>query len=130
METFAVVDYPGPKLVDEFGKLSVGNMKARIDNYCLELDQEPESIGYIQIGNNDTARAQSREILKYLNFAKKTALTRISFVFTTDDEDMTKLWVVRSVRRLPSFEDPVYVEASDNLTLRKFLASKGKIRGK
>lgn len=129
-DSFIIVDYNDPILVDRFGKLSIGGIKARIDNYCFELDREPASIGYIHIGSDARARSQSREILKYLDFAKKAALSRISFVFTADKGVATKLWVVPKVQNSPFFKDPVYIKASDNLALRKFLASKSRTKRK
>jgi hypothetical protein len=57
--------------IDEFGKNSIDDMKARVDNLYLELDKKPGSQGYIlNYGLKNTLLAREAQIRKIIAFRK------------------------------------------------------------
>lgn len=85
--------------VDEFGKLSKYDVRARIDNFLIQLNKEPESEGLILVYlNTKESRAFK---LTYLNNIYDAILflkydpARVTFVVVEDDHDTgTRLWTV------------------------------------
>lgn len=85
--------------VDEFGKLSKYDVRARIDNFLIQLNKEPESEGLILVYlNTKESRAFK---LTYLNNIYDAILflkfdpARVTFVVVQDDHDTgTRLWTV------------------------------------
>ncbi len=84
--------------VDEFGMVTHGDIKARMDNFMVELQNEPTTMGYIVIYGNRSERNRDvvrREtmIRNYITFRNFYA-SRITFVRGGFRENIsTELWL-------------------------------------
>lgn len=95
-ETGVVADVVKPRLTDEFGDLKPDDLKARIDNYYIELQNNPDARGVIvNYGTPAQVRKRKADIIKAINFLKKD-LGRVTFVDgpNTGEGVKTKLWIV------------------------------------
>lgn len=71
---------PSPLLLDEFGKLSNGGVKARIDAIYAQIGNEPNSQAYIiNYGTNKEIAARENQIRKAIVFRKFDA-SRVTIV--------------------------------------------------
>ena len=85
--------------MDDFGKLSKNDIKARIDNFFIRLNNDPEAEGLILVNLNTK---ESRDFkLTYLNNMYDAILflkydpSRVTFIVVQDDHDtVTRLWSV------------------------------------
>jgi hypothetical protein len=97
-ETAGVADVRKPELVDEFGPLKDDDVKARIDNFYIRLQNDPNARGVIvNYGTPAQIKARKAQIMKAINFLKKDP-SRITFVDGPDKGNgiETKLWLVPS----------------------------------
>lgn len=85
-----------PELVDEFGKQVDDEVKARVDNFYIQLNNNPNAQGYIiNYGTPAEIKKRRAQIMKAINF-RKYPVDRVVFV---DGGDMgtgvnTKFWLV------------------------------------
>jgi hypothetical protein len=87
-----------PIKVDEFGKMVDDDVKARVDNYYIALQNDPNARGVIiNYGTPAQIRARKAQIMKAINFLKKDP-SRITFVDGPDRGNgiETVFWVVPS----------------------------------
>jgi len=94
---YAPKDIPALK-VDEFGKMVDDDVKARVDNYYIQLQNDPSARGLvINYGTPREIAARKRQIMKAVNFLKKDP-SRITFVDGPDRGNgiETVFWVVPS----------------------------------
>lgn len=85
---------PTPRLFDRFGALTFNDLKARLDNYAIELQQEPEATGYIvgYDGRNCRSRGQARNLAKraqsYLFFTRGIDPRRVVYLNGGRNEEL------------------------------------------
>jgi hypothetical protein len=79
-ETIGVADKPTSTLVDEFGRAVDDDVKARVDNFYIQLNNNPTAQGYIiNYGTPAQIRARRTQIMKAINFRRYDA-SRVVFV--------------------------------------------------
>jgi len=87
-----------PIPVDEFGKKVDDEVKAIIDNFYIQLNNNPDAQGYIiNYGTAAEIRRRRAQIMKAINF-RKYPVDRVTFVDGGDQGTgvNTKLWLVPS----------------------------------
>ena len=102
--TAPVAEKPTSTQVDEFGKATDDDVKARIDNFYTQLNNNPNSQGYIiNYGSAADIRRRRAQIVKAINF-RKYDLSRVTFVDGPDNGTgvNTKFYLVP-----PGAENPV-----------------------
>ena len=91
-ETPAIKDVSNK--IDEFGNIANGELKARLDNFFVELQNRPNKKGYIVItGASKTILSREKLIRNYIFFRKFDA-SRIEFVKNGYSKEIkTELWI-------------------------------------
>ena len=94
-DTGPVAAKPTAVPVDEYGALKDDDVKARIDNFYIQLNNSPSARGYVIIyGTPAQIRRQRTQINKAIAFRKYDA-SRITFVDGPNNgSQMVKLWMV------------------------------------
>ena len=97
-ETAGVAERIGPTPVDEFGKLSNDDVKARIENfYVTQLNNNPTAQGYIiTYGTTKQIAAREKQIRDAIRFLRQDP-SRVTFVQSVTDaggDVRTVLWLV------------------------------------
>lgn len=95
-ETAGVQERPRPQKVDEFGTQKDDEVKARVDNFYIQLNNDPTSRGVIiNYGTPAQIKHRRGQIMKAINF-RKYDLSRITFVDggNTQGGEYSKFWVV------------------------------------
>jgi hypothetical protein len=95
-ETGSVASLPTATLVDEYGKLSNDDVKARIDGFYTQLNNDPTSHGYIIVyGTPAQIKAARAQINKAISFRKYDP-SRVTIVEgpPQGDEVHVKLYLV------------------------------------
>ncbi len=84
-ETAGVKEKPTPNIVDEFGKATDDDVKARVDNFFIQLNNNPAAQGYIiNYGTAAQIKKRRAQIMKAINFRKYDA-SRVTFVDGPDN---------------------------------------------
>jgi hypothetical protein len=84
-ETAGVAQKAQANLIDEFGKATDDDVKARVDNWYIQLNQNPSSQGYvINYGTPAEIKRRKAQIQKAINFRKYDA-SRLTFVDGPDN---------------------------------------------
>jgi hypothetical protein len=79
-ETAGVATVPRPDLVDEFGRAVDDDIKARVDNFYIQLNNNPTAQGYIiNYGTPAQIRARRAQIMRAINF-RSYDQSRVVFV--------------------------------------------------
>jgi len=94
-ETAGISTPPGADMTDEFGPLQDDDVKARLDNFLIELNNDPTSQGYIiNYGTRAETRKRTAQLMKAINF-RKFDKSRITIVDSVSDGGInTKLYRV------------------------------------
>jgi len=95
-ETAPVAPPVLPVKVDEFGKLSNDDVKARVQNFYVQLANDPTAQGYIiNYGTPAEIAARRKQITNAITFLKLDP-SRVTFVDggDTGEGQKTKFWVV------------------------------------
>jgi len=95
-ESAPVATRPEAKLIDEFGKQKDDEVKARVDNFYIQLNNDPNAQGYIvNYGTAAEIKARKAQIMKAINF-RKYSVDRVTFVDGGDTGSgvNTKFWLV------------------------------------
>lgn len=95
-ETAGIATIPEPRMVDEFGKQVDDEVKARIDNFYIELNNNPNAQGYIvNYGTDKEIARREAQIRKAIRFRKYDE-SRVTMVRGGDNSEgvNTKFWVV------------------------------------
>lgn len=103
-ETGSVVTEITPVLVDEFGKLKADDVKARLDNFFIELQNNPNDRGYIiNYGPDREVAAREKLIRDYIRFRRQDP-SRFTLVRggNTGQGIFTRLWRVPPGAENPS----------------------------
>lgn len=90
--------------VDEFGALKDDDVKARVDNFYIQLNNDPSAQGYIiNYGTPAQIKARRAQIMKAINFLKKDP-SRVTFVDGPDTKEgiKTKFIVVPAGAEKPA----------------------------
>ena len=70
-ETGSIAPRIEPVLVDEFGKLSNDDVRAKLDTFFIELQNNPNNQGYIiNYGTDRDVAAREKLITNHINFRK------------------------------------------------------------
>ena len=97
-ETAGVAANPTANQVDEFGAKTDDEIKANVDNFYIQLNNNPSSTGYIiNYGTPAQIKRRKAQIMKAINFRKYDA-SRVTFVDGPDNGSgvNTKFYVVPS----------------------------------
>ena len=96
-ETAPVAPTPVPRQVDELGAAKDDDVKARVDNFYIELQNDPSAQGYIvNYGTPKEVKARKAQLVKAIKFLKKDA-SRVTIVDGPDNGGAginTKFWIV------------------------------------
>jgi len=95
-ETAGVATRPTPNQVDEFGKATDDDVKARVDGFYTTLGNNPSAQGYIiNYGSATEIRKRRAQITKAINFRKYDP-SRVTFVDGPDNGTgvNTKFYIV------------------------------------
>lgn len=93
-ETAGVARPAGPQLIDEYGKLQNDDVKARVDNFYIQLNNDPNASGVIVLfGTPAQQKAQRAQIEKAIAF-RKYDKSRVSFVNGSGEGPYAKFWLV------------------------------------
>jgi hypothetical protein len=79
-ETAGIADRPMTTLIDEFGRAVDDDVMARVDNFFIQLNNNPTAQGYIiNYGTAADIRRRRAQIMKAINF-RRYELSRVVFV--------------------------------------------------
>ncbi len=94
-ETAGVADKPGSNLTDEFGPLKDDDVKARVDNFYIQLNNDPTAQGYIiNYGTAAEIKRRKAQLMKAINFRKYDS-SRVTMVDSiSSDGQNTKFYLV------------------------------------
>ena len=93
---------PGPRKVDEYGNIKFNDEKARLDNYAIELQNDPQAQGYLvcyggRTGRTGEAQRRCDRAKNYLVNTRGITADRLVTVDGGFREELTvELWVVPS----------------------------------
>jgi hypothetical protein len=96
-ESAPVADVPEPILVDEFGRLSNDEIRAKLDFFFAELANNPSDMGYIiNYGTSREIAARERLIINHINFRRfdRTRITIVSGGSSPTGQVNTRLYRV------------------------------------
>jgi hypothetical protein len=100
-ETILVSAVPNCGLGDEFSDLSANEIKARLDNFFVEIQNDPDSEGLIQLffHKKDSYAAKVRMVKLYFNHIlfRKMDRARLTFAFIESKDD----YRITRLRRIP-----------------------------
>jgi hypothetical protein len=101
---------PKAMLIDEFGRISCEELKARTDGfYQKDLGSNPDSIGYILINGNKNKSLEKYMLEIYFKSAilsHKYDINRVVFIRGKDNNSTNgKFWVVTSGADKPVFDE-------------------------
>lgn len=96
-ESGPVAAKPVAELVDEFQKQVDDEVKARVDNFYIRLNNDPNAQGYIiNYGTAAEIKKRRAQIMKAINF-RKYEVSRVTFVDSISDGGVnTKFYIVPS----------------------------------
>jgi hypothetical protein len=118
--TFQVAAPTVPRKFDEYGKIARNDEKARLDNFAIELQNNPSSQGYIityggRVGPNGEAQTRADFAKNYLVSTRGIDAGRLVTVDGGYKETAwTELWIVPSGANPPSATPSV--DASEHKT--------------
>jgi hypothetical protein len=79
-ESGGVASVPEASTVDEFGQASNDDIKARVDNFYIQLNNNPSAQGYIiNYGTPAQIRARRRALMAAISF-RKYDVSRVTFI--------------------------------------------------
>jgi hypothetical protein len=109
-----------PRKVDEYGNLSPSDERARLDNFAVELKNDPESVGYIvsYAGRRAVANeARAERARSYLIGKHEVGAGRVVIIDGGHREERTiELWVLPHEAAAPSASPTV--DPSEVITIR------------
>src|SRR5204862_5517989 len=88
---------PGSRKFDEYGNIRFADEKARLDNFAIQLQNEPSALGYI-VGYGSCDREGLSRATRAQNYVVKTRGIEARRVLTVDGgclpELLTELWIL------------------------------------
>jgi hypothetical protein len=124
--THAQENKSAPRKFDEFGDINLSELKARLDNFTIELQNNPESKGYIIVyrSRRDLPGLNSRLLNRtrnYLLYVREFSTDRIVTVDGGPATNLTQeLWVVPPGQTPTVREDAYSIVVPDLTSSRKF----------
>jgi hypothetical protein len=100
--TTGITEAPGPRKIDEYGNIRFNDEKARLDNFAIELQNDPMAQGYLvcyggRRGRTGEAQRRCDRAKDYLVTTRGITADRIVTVDGGFREDLTvELWIVPS----------------------------------
>lgn len=94
-------------MVDEFGRAASGDMKARLDNFIIYLQNQPDSRAYIisytgRLDAANTAKRRNDFMQNYIFKTRGMSLDRISFIEGGYREEIaTEIWLAKPGAGVP-----------------------------
>lgn len=109
-ETGTIVALIHPRPSDQFGKLATGDLRQRIDNLFIELQNDPASEGWIvlYLKRTDSVLTKQKRVKLYADHVafRKMAPSRFTFVITeTEKENYTEFWIIPSDSKAIPFDE-------------------------
>jgi hypothetical protein len=102
-ETGSVAELPKPVKTDEFGVLANDDVKNRIDNFIIELQNDPTSTGVIINYGNAKDKAKRLKVINDQIKFRKFDASRITFVDGGEAAEVkTELWRVPAGATAPT----------------------------
>lgn len=96
----------GARLIDQFGSLTSNHEKARLDNYAIELNNDPSSMGYVIVYGRTSrpgeAKKRADRIKQYLAYYRGIDMKRLvslDHCFLSKLE--VRLWIVPRGAKAP-----------------------------
>ncbi|HXG86224.1 MAG TPA: hypothetical protein VNI84_19545 [Pyrinomonadaceae bacterium] len=123
VESIPAIDPPLPEKSDEFGIVPTGELRTRLDNFLVELQNNPMAKGLVVILNNQ----KSINLLKIYNNHygyRQFDRARISFLITDKAEEQTQLYIIPAGVYNPTFENGLIIKAEDFDKLDKLFRPK------
>jgi hypothetical protein len=96
------IQFPVPivsRKFDEFPDIARNDEKARLDNFAIELQNDPTSTAYVIIypgrrGRSDAAQTRAQQIVDYMVNSRGFDSSRIvTLIGPQRDEEMVQLWI-------------------------------------
>lgn len=89
----------GARLVDQFGSVRSNEEKARLDNYAVELNNDPSSMGYVIVYGRTSrpgeAKKRADRIKQYLSYYRGIDMKRlVSLDHCILSRLEVRLWIV------------------------------------
>jgi hypothetical protein len=110
----AAQEQPKAVLVDEFGNITCGDLSARLDNFIFELQQKPNSVGYVVLSADPTTSSAANE--KYIDgYARWRRFDEERLLIATaklPSAIKAQLWLLPTAAELPT-----HLELSSTRTL-------------
>lgn len=106
-----VPEKPEALIVDEFGRLANGDIKARLDYFILELQNNPTSRGLIiSYGSKREIAAREKMMKTHISFRQVNNLKEISFINGGHGNEIkTQLWRVPESAENPKPEPTAFI---------------------
>lgn len=117
------------ELIDEFGKMTSGSIKVRVDYFFIRLRDHPHSRGLMVIYKDKDSLKRAQNMVAYMGF-RKWDMSLVSLVFTSEPGDATRFWLIPEGAKDPEIADAVYVRAQDFVNLEKIFKPAKKVRKK
>ncbi len=97
--------------IDEFGRITVGYEKAKLDALAIALQTDPTASAFITkfiVRKVPKAKAYSdlQRVLRYLEL-RGIEKERLNFGIIYDTEEKTELWIVPAGAEQPKFDDEI-----------------------
>ncbi len=99
------------KKIDEYGRITVGYEKAKLDALAIELQNDPTASAFITKSivrkvPKTKAYTDSQRVLRYLEI-RGIDKERLNFGVSYDTEEITEFWIVPAGAEQPEFESKV-----------------------
>ncbi len=119
-QSICLPEPPCCRAVDEFGDTNNGEMMHRLDNFWVELQNDPNAMGYIVFTRSEKlpgkAARQARWILDLINFRKYDPTRFIVVDSGFDTELRFRLYAIPIGAPNPEFLNPVEINPAKKLT--------------
>lgn len=117
---------PKPSLVDESGRAALpGNVKANLDNYFTNLQNNPSAEGFIvfKAKTKSAVNEQLKKVSSHIYFRGQDAARFVYRIIISKTEENTAYWVVPSGAEFPSEEKAFDIRASEYQNVKDFFAA-------
>ena len=128
-DSIPAIDPPLITQIDEFGKITQGDKKARMDNFFIALNNNPNASGIIVISSDQDSANQLKFYNNYFNL-KKFDKTRVVFVITDEIKESTQLFIIPLGAEKPTFENSLTIQVEDFDRLKNLFLPKPNNRKK